>query len=188
MTRVRATLVMFATEAELESSGIFDTTIPEQFSAQDLYASETHPGGSSQSVGFDATLEEVLHLITAKGYAAAYPSAFGESPGTTLTDAMDIARGGRFLSVPKQYPAKAWYHYDDQTCDYRCMATEYFYWALTCMLGAQNYPGRCTDIAVEWEICTPDQLQTRDPAIHSLFTAMGHTLPTRLPNGRYCGG
>lgn len=188
MTRVRSTLVMFATESELESSGIFESNLPEQFSVQDLYGSETHPTGSSRQGGFDATLEEVLHLITSKGYAAAYPNAFGESPGTTLSDAMDIARGGRFLNVPNQYPASAWYHYDDRSCDYSCMATEYFYWALTSLLGAQDYPGRCANIASEWEACTPSQLQTRDVAIHALLTAMGHTLPTRLPNGRYCDG
>ena len=31
---------------------------------------------------------------------------------------MDIARGGRFLSIPMDYPDTAWYTYDDETCDY----------------------------------------------------------------------
>jgi len=104
---------------------------------QDLYASETHPGKlGANGEPFDATLEEVLHLITL-GYKATYPKAFSYR-NSLLTNAMDKARKGKFERPPRRYPQGAWYTYDDKTCDYECMAVEYFYWVLTSMLGAQR--------------------------------------------------
>ena len=100
---------------------------------------------------------------------------------------MDLARGGRFNAVPDRYPEGAWYHYDDRTCDYRCMATEYFYWALTTLLGAQDAPERCAEIAREWEPCTAAQLEMRDPAVHRLLTDPQYKLPTVRPDGVYRG-
>ncbi len=102
-----ASLVMFATEDDVESSGIFDSDLPERFRMQDLYGEETRPEGSSQAGGFDATLEEVLHLVTSKGHSALYPDAFGEQAGSALADAMDLARGGHFQEVPGSYPQGA---------------------------------------------------------------------------------
>ena len=113
-----------------------------------LWATETNPKNGR----FDATLEEILHLITAHGYANAYPRVFGERPGTQLGDCLDAARGGRFLGVPKKYPKGAWFTYDDRTCEYRCMATEYIYWALTSILGAQKSPERRREIEHEWRL------------------------------------
>ena len=179
-----ASMVMFATEWEIESSGIFESNLGDR-ALQDLYATETHPGGSSSSTGFDATLEEVLHLVTHHGWAKAYPLDFDENPGSSLTDAMDVARGGQFMSIPASYPPEAWYHYDDQTCTYDCMATEYVYWALTSLLGAQSYPGRCESIDHEWELCTPEAVVTQDSAITALLQESGYTLPTVLPDGTY---
>jgi hypothetical protein len=152
---------------------------------QDLYATETHPEGSSASAGFDATLEEVLHLVTHHGWAQAYPGDFGEEPGTSLAKAMDIARGGQFMTIPNPTPPEAWYHYDDGTCDYGCMATEYVYWALTSLLGAQDYPGRCQNIAQEWELCTAELVTATDLAITDLLVDSGYALPTVLPDGSY---
>ena len=131
-----ASMVMFATEWEVETSGIFESYLADSRALQDLYATETHPGGSSASAGFDATLEEVLHLISSYGSEEAHPD-LSSTPTSPMTEAMDIARGGHFTSIPASYPSEAWYHYDDATCDYRCMAVEYFYWALTTLLGAQ---------------------------------------------------
>jgi len=186
MTRANALLVMFGTEEELEASGIFEDASVRDFQIQDLYASETHPDGSSAETGFDASLEEVLHLISSAGWSAAYPEAFGEESGSRLTDAMDTARGGRFTSLPPSYPAAAWYHYDDPSCDYRCMATEYFYWSLTSILGAQDYPGRCEEIADEWELCSAQRVESGDEMVHRLLTDPSIALPNQVPDGNYC--
>ena len=68
---------------------------------------------------FDASLEEVLHIINFAGHSAAYPDTFGLNIGSDLANAMDIARGGSSLmKIPNPYPANAWYSYDDKTCDY----------------------------------------------------------------------
>ena len=123
-----ATLLMGATEEEIQS--LFEK-LPESGAYQELYASEVIVGDSEKITNgeFDATIEEVLHLISHVGYAGVYPSVFGESAGSVLADAMDVARGGQFETIPTKYPANAWYTYDDKTCDYSCMATEYFYWS-----------------------------------------------------------
>ncbi len=42
---------------------------------------------------FDGTLEEVLHLVQ-RAYTCKWPEAFDPYPGSTLADAMDLARGG----------------------------------------------------------------------------------------------
>ncbi len=180
-----ASLVMFATESDVESSGIFESDLPERFRLQDLYGEETRPEGSSQSGGFDATLEEVLHLVTSKGHSGLYPEVFGEQAGSAIADAMDLARGGQFQGVPASYPEEAWYHYDDETCDYPCQVTEYFYWALTSILGAQDYTGRCDDIAVEWELCSRELVESGDPAVYSLLTNSSYSLASVLPDGSY---
>lgn len=182
MVSKQATLVMFQDENEAESSGIFDAEIPEDRGFQDLYGEETNESGR-----FDASLEEVLHLISNYGYELVYPEALGTERPTQLTEAMDLARGGYFASVPTSYPDEAWYHYDDYTCDYRCMAVEYFYWALTTKLGAQADPTRCAEIAIEWELCTPEALENGDPAITAILEDSTYKLPAVLPNGIYRG-
>ena len=134
---------------------------------------------------FDASLEEVLHLISHEGYSKVYPKALGESAGTDLTNAMDKARGGRFTKIPNPYPADAWYTYDDKTCTYDCMATEYFYWALTSILGAQSKSGRLEEIEGEWKLNTPEKVKNQDPDVYKLLTDKQYKLPTVLPDGTY---
>ena len=177
-----ATLVMFATQHDAENSGIFESSALDGIGGQDLYAEETAPEGQ-----FDAALEEVLHLISVYGYERVYPAALGSEPTTLLTEAMDLARGGHFTRIPPSYPDAAWYHYDDATCDYRCMAVEYFYWALTTKLGAQEDPDRCDEIRIEWELCTPTQLAAGDLAVYELLADPRYKLPTILPDGNYQG-
>jgi len=153
--------------------------------AQDLYGSETIPEWHSNghTGAFDASLEEVLHVITHSGYANAYPNIFGEVVGTSISSAMDIARGGQFTEIPEPYPSNAWYTYDDQTCEYGCMVTEYMYWALTSILGAQK--NRSDEIGHEWKLNTKDLVQTSDPAVYSLLTDSAYNLPSILPDGTY---
>lgn len=159
-------------------------SFPAGRTGQDLGNDETHPEWHADKSGaFDATLEEVWHIITHAGYASAYPEVFGEQSGTELAKAMDLARGGQFTKVPKPYPADAWYTYDDATCNYACMSTEYFYWAMTSMLGAQE--NRMEEIGHEWRLNTRDKVQTEDPAIFALLTSSIYRLPTVLPDGTY---
>ena len=183
-----ATLIMTIDFAELDAvrSELGVDAIPEGV-LQDLNAAETRPGGAANGE-FDATFEEVLHLITHGGYAHAYPDVFGENPGTSLANAMDKVRGGRFMQIPDPYPEGAWYTYDDQTCDYGCMAAEYIYWGLTSLLGAQDFPGRLEQIDNEWRLNTPELLGEHDPDLFALLTDPDYALPTRLPTGNYTAG
>ena len=188
MQKNKATLLMFATANEsdrvMEEVEESNTDHIESMILQDLYGTETHPDGASRGL-FDATYEEVLHLITHAGYAFACPEVFGERPGTKLGDAMDNARGGRFLVIPNEYPRSAWYTYYDDTCDYGCQATEYIYWGLTSLLGAQVFPGRAEEIADEWRLNSAEKLKTGDPLLYDLLTDRRYKLPTRLPDGKY---
>jgi hypothetical protein len=178
-------MIVFAREADVEA--IFDTDLPDRMWLQDLYATEILPGGSEPGGSFDATLEEVLHLVTFAGWHVTYPDIFGLSLDTELSLAMDTARGGRFSSVPSSYPDEAWYHYDDRTCDYYCMMVEYIYWGMTSWLGAQDYAGRCDDIDREWELCSPEAFEAGDPTLHALITDPAYPMPSRIPDGAYDG-
>jgi hypothetical protein len=168
-----AALFMWKTESQIN------------LNAQDLGADESIPiwHTNGQTGQFDAALEEVWHVITYSGYSDAYPEIFGENSGTSLTNAMDIARGGNFTSIPENYPNNAWYTYDDQTCDYQCMATEYFYWGMTSILGAQE--NRLNEISQEWDLNSRDLVENTDTAIYSLLTNPVYNFPTVLPDGTY---
>ena len=181
----KATLVMFNNEYEAESawrSGKYD--FPEN--AQALFDEETIPSFDKNSTNrrFDATLEEVLHLITHEGFSQVYDE-LREVRGSLIANAMDIARGGYFLNPPSQYPLNAWYSYDDITCTYDCMIVEYFYWALTSILGAQAYPGRFDEIGHEWKLNTLEKIRSGDILIYSLMTDSKFNLPKVLPDNNY---
>ena len=178
-----ASLVMFATENEARSHPIWDV-LPDDVATQDLYGEETRPDGAAEG-RFDASLEEVLHLITQHGYANAYPDVFGERPGTRVADAMDKARGGRFIDVPEAYPADAWYSGDDETCDYGCQVTEYMYWAITSLLGGQDFDGRADEIAVEWRLPTPAAVREGDRDVYRILSDPKYRFPRKLPDGDY---
>lgn len=145
---------------------------------------EVHPNGAAEGL-FDASLEEVLHLITDQGYGVAYPEVFGRVPETEISNLLDKARAGRFEEVPERYPEDAWFTYDDITCDYDCQNSEYTYWILTSILGAQDYPGRLEQIQREWRLNTRKKVQEGDPAAYALFTDPNYKFPTVLPDGNY---
>jgi hypothetical protein len=151
---------------------------------QGLWDEETVPGGAQRGI-FDAALEEIIHPITDVGYAKAYPEVFGTKPGTVVAKIMDKARGGHFKKVPEKYPDNAWYTYYDETCLYDCQITEYVYWALTSILGAQDFPGRLENIKPEWRFNTKEKLQKGDPEIYALLTDPQYKFPTVLPDGAY---
>jgi len=209
LAQVNASVIMVSSEDAMES---LLRRLPERFhemvdrgqlEVQGLYAEETDPPD-----GFDFSLEEILHLISSVGYAKTYPDVFGEEPGSTIATYMDNARAGHFeerrnsdcedgeqnedwevgqcaLPPNGEYPGDAWYTYLDPTCDYACMVTEYFYWALTALLEAQNDNHRCNSISNEWVLCTNKQVESGDPDIYALLTDAQYALPTILPDGSY---
>ncbi len=156
-------------------------------SGQGLYDEETIPNARARG-RFDASWEEILHMVSDVGWAGAYPSVFGREPGTEISDALDKARGGRFADVPEPYPDGAWFTYDDETCDYDCQNSEYIYWALTSILGGQDYPGRLEQIEREWRLNTRTKVQEGDPTAYALLTDPKYGLPTVLPDGEYRAG
>jgi len=181
-----ATLFMFKNQREAMRFN-FNSLPPEILVAQDLYGSETNPDFNQNEANnfFDASLEEILHLITHGGYANVYPEIFGEYSTTAIAEAMDIARGGHFEKVPEEYPEHAWFTYYDKTCDYSCQITEYTYWALTSILGAQDYPGRLDEIQHEWKLNTLEKVSSVDNTVYVILTNPQYKLPTILPNGNY---
>jgi len=185
LVSLNATLVMHEDENDQENGPEFMGS--EHF--QDLMGFETHPefvSGQNNSE-FDATLEEVLHLVSSKGYAEVYPEIWGETQGSSIANLMDIARGGHFETIPNEYPESAWYSYRDETCDYGCMVTEYFYWSLTTFLGAQDYPGRKEEIDEEWKFNTSVELLHVDQAMYDLLFTDEYKIATVLPDNEYKG-
>lgn len=180
MIENKAFMVMWASENDLNISP------PVGRIGQDLGNDETNPSyvSSGKTGRFDASLEEVLHIINGAGHSHAYPEAFGQKEGTLLANAMDIARGGKFKSIPSSYPANAWYTYNDQTCDYAsCQTIEYLYWAMTSILGAQET--RLNEIGQEWKLNTKDKVMETDKAIYELLSNPKYKMPKVLPDGTY---
>jgi hypothetical protein len=150
-----------------------------------LFADEVDPSQPGYW-GADASVEEIMHTINHRGHVDLYPEAFGIEPDSSrLSEAMDVARGGQFMSVPSPYPADAWYHYDDVTCDYECMAIEYVYWAQVSNMGILDDPQTCRGIANEWEPCSPELLESMDVLVHALITDPTYRLPQLAPDGVY---
>ena len=190
-------IIMPGTEAEMEGLEMDLVDKAGYRFGQDLYGEETKPDflvdgkiNAPDGSYYDGALEEILHPITQHGYANAYPEVFGEVPGSVLAKCMDAARGGYFEQVPKGgpksgYPAEAWYHYTDETCDYGCMVTEYIYWALTSILGTQDFPGRHEALEVEWELNTRERVRTQDAKVYALLTDPQYRFPTKAPDGNY---
>jgi len=191
-----AYLVMTADEDEFETLD-HDAWHDAGYSCgQFLHARETRPDFLNQGRinalhgRYDASLEEVLHLVTDHGYGNAYPSIFGRERGTAISNCLDAARGGYFPGVPKDgphygYPEGSWFHYDDETCDHDCMISEYIYWALTSILGTQDYEGRFEEIGREWELNTKDLVRSKDPAVYALLTNPEYKFPSKAPDGNY---
>ena len=137
--------------------------------------------------GDDATVEEVIHVINDIGHVSIYPDWFNLNPNSSyMSDAMDIARGGQFINHPDEYPEEAWYHYDDWTCDYQCMAIEYLYWCIVTDMGILDDIQTCNGIANEWEPCTPELFEETDVLMYALVNNSDLKLPQNAPDGNYC--
>ena len=151
-----------------------------------LFRNEIDPNNPGHW-GDDATVEEVIHTINHVGHVSIYPNAFNINPNSSeMSDAMDVARGGQFLNVPSNYPEEAWYHYDDWTCDYGCMAIEYMYWSIVSHMGILNDTQTCNGINNEWELCVPELFQNTDVAMYDLITNPIYKIPQLAPDGNYC--
>ena len=151
-----------------------------------LYKNEIDPSQPGHW-GSDASVEEILHTINNVGHTNVYPGLFSLQPNSSqLSNAMDIARGGQFLSIPNPYPSSAWYHYDDFTCDYECMAIEYIYWAIVSNMGVLDDSQTASGIADEWELYSPYLLQVTDSLIFSLISNPQNLIPQLAPDGNYC--
>ena len=151
-----------------------------------LFRNEIDPSNPGHW-GDDATVEEVIHTINHVGHVNVYPDYFDIEPNSSvMSDAMDIARGGQFFNIPNQYPEEAWYHYDDWTCDYQCMAIEYMYWCIVSHMGILDDPQTCSGIDNEWELCTPELFASTDIMMHNLITDPIHKIPQLAPDGNYC--
>lgn len=178
-----ATLVMFSTPDSPKAKQFFNGNLPDNYKLLDLYAQEVVLKNGRHG-RFDASLEEILHLVTDNGYANTYPHIFGTHANTKIALAMDKARGGHFTKIPTHYPKGAWYTYHDKTCDYSCQITEYTYWIITSHLGGQDFPGRGKEINNEWKLYTP-QLVKNDKKGYAIITNPIYALPDKLPDGHY---
>ena len=178
LVKNNAILAMGKTENDLENS--FDNLIDIlEESDVDIDKFERSLIGLISDEPNIAYIEEILHLVTQVGYANAYPEVFGEFKGSRISNAMDIARGGFFKITPKVYPENSWYHYYDKSCDYSCMITEYFYWSLTSLLGAQI--NRYDKISEEWELNTPKKME-KDKLMMKILQDEKFQIPKRLPS------
>ena len=152
-------------------------------------------GSVNPEVGQDNSLEEIWHLFCDAGFGPAYPDIFGTRAGSAVAGCMDIARAGHFTEPPtdgpkKGYPEQAWYYYDDVSCTYSCMITEYIYWGMTSLLGVQefntaNRPASGKGESGEWGAYTPELMQTLDPCLTDLLTDPKYKMPTKAPDGLY---
>ena len=184
LKKEKACLTLFENESELDSfldkheQKLEKTGL--QF--QDLLNDEIILS-SDKSTRFDASLEEVFHLISDYGYSQINPKALGHTKDSIIGGLMTDARGGHFTKTPKNYPKNAYYTYDDKSCDYECQHSEFIYWAITSYLGGQNGPGRFEEIRHEWKLNTPNKIQASAPELYDFLSNPDLGLPTVLPDG-----
>jgi len=161
----------------------------------------------------DNTIEEIYHFLTNHGYSKAYSKIFGtnwQAP-SSLTKAMDIARGKRMKVAPKKisgYSKNAWSRYAEPGCNYYCQGTEYLWW------GYCSYSGTCAgrsgqgskwtgsimnqpdsalnDQEKEFKLLKKTQLAKIDKLLYKLYDASAkktavYRLPTKPVDGTYTG-
>ena len=138
---------------------------------------------SDRSTRFDASLEEVFHLISDYGYSQINPKAFGYTKDSIIGGLMTDARGGHFAKTPKKYPKSAYYTYKDRSCDYECQHAEFIYWGVTSFLAGQNGPGRFEEIKKEWQLNTSEKIKASAPDLYDFLSDPDLGLPTQLPDG-----
>ena len=160
-------------ERQLEKTGL---------NFQDLYNDEIVLL-SDISTRFDASLEEIFHLISDYGYSQINPKAFGYTKDSIIGGLMTDARGGHFAKTPKKYPKSAYYTYADKSCDYECQHAEFIYWGVTSLLEGQNGPGRFEEIKQEWQLNTSEKIKASAPDLYDFLSDAALDLPAVLPDG-----
>ena len=161
LVRNNAGMVMFSNEGEADKSTFWESREAEKYELFLVNGDETNVAGR-----FDASLEEVLHMITDSGYGPAYPAAFGANRRSQL---------GRLTSAAVK---RGDFVYDDPSCGFStCMTQEYFYWSVTSLNGLQE--NRCEEISDEWRNCTPELMRLNDPKMVALITKKRYRIPLR---------
>ena len=78
---------------------------------------------------------------------------------------------------------------DDETCSYGCLAIEYLYWTLQSLLGYQDGdnapPGRCEQIADEWQLCNAELMEALDPVMTAVLRTPDLRMASVMPDGTY---
>ena len=180
-----ALMPIFISESSQAANNFFNNYDGDGVSAV-LFNNEIDPSQPGHW-GDDASVEEIIHTINHVGHVSVYPEAFNIQPNSSMmSNAMDIARGGQFMNVPNSYPDEAWYHYDDWTCDYECMAIEYMYWSIVSFMGILNDTQTCNGIYNEWELCSPELFQNIDTIMYNIITNPIYKIPQLAPDGNYC--
>ncbi|MED5453201.1 MAG: hypothetical protein VX961_01610 [Verrucomicrobiota bacterium] len=171
-----------------------------------------HSGvGHSRDGEMDIAVEELFHKY-GKSLQHIYPTDFGlpdheagETWSSTLSDAMDQARGINRKVKPVNgkwiYPRNAWYTYNDTSCEWGCQIDEYLWHIWGTNIGyyesltrAPDRPknegepgGWCDNISGEWKICSKEKLKEVDFPSFNLLNNKGYRLPTKIPYGEYGG-
>lgn len=197
---------------------------PNRTLARLTLGSRIFPGGGEERRDFqcahkpelicDATLEEVFHLVTDTGFGNVYPELATKSTAR-LARNMEKVIGDcgyntwhvpwRLWPTHFKYPkCSGFYHYDDPTCSYECLATEYFHHFLASYNGEYAWHRRTEGLcncskdaerAGEWELCLDAELhhgrsllQEHDPDGYALITNPMYRVPLKFPDGDYTPG
>ncbi len=171
-----------------------------------------HSGvGHSRDGEMDIAVEELFHKY-GKSLQIVYPKDFGlpdEEAGdtwaSTLTDAMDSARGINRTVKPVNnrwiYPESAWYTYDAISCGWGCQVDEYLWHVWATNIGyyemltrppdvpkdESKTKGWCENLRFEWKLCTRKDLEDTDLSAFNLINNTRYQIPNTIPFGEYGG-
>ena len=88
----------------------------------------------------------------------------------------------------KRYPKGAWYSYDDTTCKYKCMATEYMWWAYCAYSGICDARKNTASFKKEFKFQTKKGLVNGDKMVTQLLrNQTGYVFPLKHADGKYKG-
>jgi len=140
--------ILQSVDEESVFDGAWQNLYDEEIIINSCSLSVPYHNASGCNERYDATLEEVLHLITGIGVSPRYPATWGESDESTVAGLLLALNGdcgwgfsGDWIN-PNSSQCDGVYAYVDETCGLECIVTEGIYWALTSVLGSQNYTER----------------------------------------------